>query len=253
MKSLLVVLSVLLCANLPTAAIAGESARIGGAEVQINLCSEPQRIIEALHLERKGAKPQEVWYVDTPGLDLFRQGVMFRLRIKDRKSELTLKVAKQDCAKVNSDLLPADQAKCEYDVRGAHVVGAVSLTRILDDGQDHSLIEGRLALADLLSQAQIRYLQEVVALWPLIPELKCLGPAQVETYYMKGQSFVVELWQLPSGRHYEEISQKSSLKDAPLVNSALEGILRRNQVQLCPDQGSQTGSRLKVFLNLSPR
>jgi hypothetical protein len=253
MKSLFAVLLVLLCANLKAAANAGETARNGGAEVQINLCSEPRQIIAALHLERKGSKSQEVWYVDTFGLDLFRQGVMFRLRIKDRKSELTLKVANQDCARVNADLLPADQAKCEYDVRGAQSVGAVSVTRILDDGQVRGLIEGRLALADLLSQAQIRYLKEVVTLWPLVPGLKSLGPARVETYHKKGQSFVVELWQLPSGRHYEEISQKSSLKDAPRVNAALEGILSRNQVQLCPDQGSQTGSRLREFLNLTPR
>jgi hypothetical protein len=250
MKSLFAALLVLICANLATASNAGEGARIGGAEVQINLCSEPRQIIAALHLERKGSKHQEVWYIDTPGLDLFRQGVMFRLRIKDRKSELTLKVANQDCTGVNPGLLPADQAKCEYDVRGAQVVGAVSVTRILDDGQVRGLIDGRLALADLLSQAQIRYLKEVVALWPLVPGLKCLGPARVETYHTKGQPFVVELWQLPSGRHYEEISQKSSLKDAPRVTAALEGILSRNQVQLCPDQGSQTGSRLRELTDL---
>ena len=253
MKSLLAALLVLICTNLAVASDAGEGVRSGGAEVQINLCSEPRQIIAALHLERKGAQSQEVWYVDTPGLDLFRQGVMFRLRITDRKSELTLKVANQDCAKVNSALLPADQSKCEYDVRGAQSVGAVSVTRILDDRQVHGLIEGRLALADLLSPAQIRYLQEVVALWPLVPGLKCLGPAQVETYHRKGRPFVVELWQLPSGRHYEEISQKSSLKDAPRLNSALEGLLSHTKVQLCPDQGSQTGSRLKEFLNLTPK
>ena len=253
MKYLLAGLFVLLSVIPATDSGAEGGARIGGAEVQINLCSAPRQIIEALHLERKGPKPQEVWYVDTPGLDLFRQGVMFRLRIKARKSELTLKVANQDCDKVNPGLLPSDQAKCEYDVRGTHVAGAVSVTRILDDGQLRGLIEGRLALADLLSQAQIRYLREVVALWPLVPGLTCLGPARVETYHKEGQPFVVELWQLPSGRHYEEISQKSSLKDALRVNAALEGILSRNKVQLCPDQGSQTGSRLKEFLNLTPR
>jgi hypothetical protein len=250
MKSLLAVLLVLLCANLATAANAGETARIGGAEVQVNLCSEPRQIIAALHLERKGSKSQEVWYVDTPGLDLFRQGVIFRLRIKERKSELTLKVANQDCARVNPGLLPADLSKCEYDVRGAQSVGAVSVTRILDDGQVRGLIKGRLALDDLLSQAQVNYLREGTAVWPLVPGLKCLGPARVETYHRKGQHFIVELWQLPSGRHYEEISQKSSLKDAPRVNAALEGLLSRNQIQLCPDQGSQTGSRLRELMDL---
>lgn len=253
MKYLLAGLFVLLCVIPATASGAEGGARIGGAEVQINLCSAPRQIIEALHLERKGAKPQEVWYVDTPGLELFRKGIMFRLRLKERVSELTLKVANQDCAEVNPGLLPPDQAKCEYDVRGVHVVGAVSVTRILDDGQARGLIEGRLALADLLSRTQIRYLQEVVALWPLVPGLTCLGPAQVETYHKKGQPFVVELWQLPSGRHYEEISRKSSLKDAPRVNATLEEILSRNKVQLCPDQGSQTSSRLKEFQNLTPR
>ena len=81
MKSLIAVLLVLICTSPAAGSGTVKGEHIGGAEVQINLCSEPRQIIEALHLERTEAKPQEVWYVDTPGLDLFRQGVMFRLRI----------------------------------------------------------------------------------------------------------------------------------------------------------------------------
>jgi hypothetical protein len=248
LKTLLAALLVLVCANQGVTAADEESVRTGGAEVQINLCSEPRQVITALKLKRQDAKSGEVWYFDTAKRVLFKRGVLFRLRITSRKSELTLKVANQDCAKVNPELLPAGRSKCEYDLHGAHLAGSVSVSSIMDDRQVRGLIEGRLALADLLSPAQIRYLQEGAAVWPLPSGLKRLGPARIETYRRKSQLFDVELWELPSGRRYLEISQKSRLEDARRVQTELEEVLARKQLQLCPDQESQTGGRLEELL-----
>jgi len=248
LKSLCAILLILFCANQPAAAATENGVRTGGAEVQINLCSEPGQIISALQLVRKKARPREVWYFDTAGLDLFRRGILFRLRSMGRKHELTLKVENQECARVNPELLPAGLAKCEYDLRGAQSVGAMSISRILDERQARGLLEGQSVLADLLSPAQVRYLREGAAVWPLPPGLKRLGPARIETYHRKGQSFDVELWQLPSGRRYAEISQKSSLEAARHVQSDLEDLLTRNRVKLCPDQGPQAGGRLEDLL-----
>jgi hypothetical protein len=240
-------LLILFCANQPATATE-DGVRSGGAEVQINLCSEPRQIITALQLVRKEARPREVWFFDTVSLDLFRRGVLFRLRSSGRKHELTLKVANQECARVNPELLPIGLAKCEYDVHGAHSVGAVSISRTLDESQVHGLLEGRVALADLLSPAQALYLREGAEIWPLPHGLKPLGPARVETYRRKGKPFDVELWQFPSGRSDLKISQKSRLEDARRIQSELEEMLDRKQVKLCPDQGALAAERLKDLL-----
>ncbi len=132
MKPLLVSLVVFICTCSGTFAGSEEALTTGfPAEVQVNLCSEPQEIIEALQLKRKGKKLREAWYFDTTALDLFKSGVIFRLRISDKKSELTLKAAHQNCPEINPVLLPADQAKCEYDMHGEQLEGAVSISRTL--------------------------------------------------------------------------------------------------------------------------
>jgi hypothetical protein len=242
-------LLILICIGDSVAVAATEDGmRSGGAEVQINICSEPRQVITALQLVRKDTKSLEVWFFDTAGLDLFRRGVLFRLRSTGRKNELTLKVGNQDCARVNPELLPAGLAKCEYDVHGAHSVAAVSISRILDETQLRGLLEGQVVLADLLSPAQVRYLRENAAVWPLPPGLMRLGPAHIETYRRKGKPFDVELWQLPSGRRYLEISRKCRLEDAPRVQAELEGMLVSKSLKLCPDQGPQAGGRFKDLL-----
>jgi hypothetical protein len=248
LKSLCATLLILFCANQSSAAATEDGLRSGGAEVQINLCSEPGQIITALQLVRKEARPREIWYFDSAGLDLFRRGVLFRLRSTGRKHELTLKVGNQECGRVNPELLPIGLAKCEYDVHGAHSVGAVSISRTLDESQVYRLLEGQVELADLLSPAQVRYLREVADVWPLTPGMKRLGPALIETYHRKGRPFDVELWQLPSGRRYAEISQKCRLEDASRVQAELEEMLDRKKVNLCPDQGALAAERLKDLL-----
>lgn len=146
-----------------------DGKRSGGAEVQINICSEPRQIISTLKLVRKESKTLDTWYFDTDGRDLFRRGVRFRLRSSDRKSELTLKVGNQECGQVKPELPTSDLAKCEYDVHGGHPAGAVSITSMLDDRQTRSLLEGKSTLADVLSTPQIRYLQGAANVWPLHP------------------------------------------------------------------------------------
>jgi hypothetical protein len=248
MKLIPAVLLVLACSSPLAAAALDDGLRTGGAEVQISICSEPGLVISSLKLKRQGTKSGEVWLFDTAGLDLFRQGVRLRLRVTGRKSELTLKARNQDCSRVNPALLPADQSKCEYDQHGTHSVGAVSISRILDENQVRALLEERTTLVELLSPAQVRFLQEGVALWPLPPALKQLGPVKLDTYHRNGKPYTVQISQLPSGQRYLEISQKSSLEEASRVHAELEALLSRKQLKLCPDQGPQVGGRLHELL-----
>jgi hypothetical protein len=124
----------------------------------------------------------------------------------------------------------------------------VSISQVLDESQVRGLLAGQVALADLLSPAQVSYMREVVAVWPIPSGLKNLGPAQIETYHRKGKPFVVELWQFPSGRSDLKISQKSRLEDARHIQSKLEEMLERKKVKLCPDQGALAAGRLKDLL-----
>jgi len=232
-------------------ACAGATAHatgVGSAEVQINLCSEPSEIARRLELTSASAEPVEAWYFDSAGLDLWRQGLLFRLRIKANKPELTLKAKRQDCAHLAAGLLPAAEGKCEYDLHGSSLEGAVSLNAVLDDATLRGLLDGRNRIEDALSAAQIRFLREGVHTWPLPRDLKRLGPARIQAYRHPHHRFVVEVWRLPSGRQFVEISAKAALDDAPRVQGELQHTLAQAGVQACADQSSQARAKLEDLL-----
>ena len=216
-------------------------------EIQIALCSPPERIERALDLRARGA-PITVWLFDDASLTLFGHGLRFRLRIADGRSELTLKVADQDCARLDPKVVPPGEGKCEYDVHGARVAGAVSLTRSLGAGSADELLAGRVTLAQVLSASQIGYLRDVVGVWPLPPGIRALGPLEVRTYRAKGKPYDVDISRLPAGEEYVEISRKVPMADADRATGALETDLSRAGIDLCADQSAQAVNKLRSLL-----
>ena len=218
------------------------------AEIQIGLCAPADRIVQALDL-RPGGTPIEVWQFDDTALVLFGRGLRLRLRVAaDGRAEFTLKVADQDCARIDAKLIPSGEGKCEYDVYGTGTAGAVSLTRSLDATSTRDLVAGLIAPAQALSVSQIRYLRETVGLWPLPPGLRALGPMQVKTYRAKGKAYDIDISQLPGGETFAEISRKVSLTDAARTKEVMETDLSRSGVEMCADQSSQAVNKLRALL-----
>lgn len=232
-------------AALALAGAAQAAAPGATAEVQINLCGEPQALVRALGVAPAGP-PVEAWYFETPGLDLFRARLVVRLRMKSARAELTLKAADQDCAQV-APLLAGTDGKCEYDLHGADIKGAVSLNRSLDPAAARALLDAPSTLAAALSPAQVRFLRESASAWPLPAGIERYGPARIQAYRAKGKRYVVELWTLPGGERYAEISQKAPYTRALDVRAAIERDLARTGVAPCADQSSQAGAKLRAF------
>jgi hypothetical protein len=216
------------------------------AEVQINVCGDVADVIRALHL-RADSRVREVWYFDTPDRALFARRVVFRLRQDEGTSELTLKVARQDCATLPDGLLPRGEGKCEFDWHGETVQGAVSLSTSLSASRTKALRERRASLADALGAAQIRFLRERLTLWPLPADVAPIGPATLRGYRPAKGRYVIEVWELPASAPYIEISRKSTNQDAPRVRDELMTLLARADVAACTDQASRAEDKLRAL------
>ena len=198
---------------------------------------------------RPRAAPIKVWLFDDAALTLFERGLRLRLRVAaDNRSELTLKVANQDCARLDPKFVPQREGKCEYDAYGTSMAGAVSLTRSLDATRTNDLLAARVAPAQALSTSQITYLRDVVGLWPLPSGIRGLGPMQVRTYRTMGEPYDIDITQLPGGERYAEISRKVPLADAARTREAMETYLSRAGVEICADQSSQAANKLRSLL-----
>jgi hypothetical protein len=233
---------------LRASAAAAPDASEAQAEIQIGLCAPAGQIVKALDLHLRGS-PIEVWQFDDAALVLFGHGLRLRLRMAaDGRSEFTLKVADQDCARVDPKLLPRGEGKCEYDVYGTSMTGAVSLTRRLGVDSTNDLLAGRVAPARVLGPPQIRYLREVVRVWPLPPGIRGLGPMQVRTYQSRGGLYDVDISQLPGGEQYAEISRKVPMADGARTMEAMKADLAQAGVEMCTDQSSQAANKLRALL-----
>ena len=218
------------------------------AEVQIGLCSPPDQIAQALRAHSR-KEPIEVWQFDDSSLSLFERGLRLRLRVAaNGHSEFTLKVANQDCARLDPELVPRGEGKCEYDVYDTSTAGAVSLTRALSPKDTNDLVSGRVAPAQLFSQSQVRYLREVVGIWPLPTAIRAIGPLRLQTYRTKHPSYDIDISQLPGGERYAEISRTVPLRDAAKAMDALTVELSRAGIEMCADQSSQAANKLRALI-----
>jgi hypothetical protein len=217
------------------------------AEVQIELCSPFPDIERSLKLRPDG-DPIEVWLFDDAALSLFERGVRIRLRVKGKHTEFTVKVANQDCARIDAKLVPPKAGKCEIDVHGTSMSGTVSLSRNLSHKEWTDLVAGRAAAADLLSPVQAAYLRDTAKVWPLPAQLRALGPKQARSYVMADKSHEVDVSKLPSGEQYVEMSHRVPAANALRAKDELDTMLKRAGVKACEDQAGQANNKLKRML-----
>jgi hypothetical protein len=215
------------------------------AEIQVGLCEPPASLEAKLAMQPRGA-PYETWLFDDPALGLLDRGLRLRLRAKPGESELTLRVARQDCQALPRNAVPKGEGKCEYDVYGASSHGAVSLSRTLDAATTENLLARKVDVATLLSDAQVRYLRDVVKAWPLPADLRPLGPIANRVY--KASRYDVDVSTLPDGARYAEISEKVRLADATAGRDALVRYLAKAGVEVCADQAGQAPAKMKRLL-----
>ncbi len=217
------------------------------ADIQFSICEAPAQVERALELLPHGA-PFDVWLFDDPALGLFAKGLRIRLRETRQGAELTLKAADQDCAMLPQGSVPTGEGKCEYDLHGTRVAGALSLTRGVDARTANELVAGRLSLASELSAAQQRFLQGVSGAWPLLPGIRALGPTRVRSYRAKNQPYAVDMSELPGGERFIEISRKVAMADAARLRGQLEADLVKAGVPACADQSAQAVNKLRALL-----
>ena len=226
------------------------------AEVQINLCSDSTQLVRALHLAEQG-KPTTVWLFDTPGLELNRNGLRLRVRERGELADLTLKAAGRDCSKVKASLL-GGQGKCEADLHGDSFEDVVSLERTLDRRSLKALLAPEAGsgaplantLSKLLTPNQRKLIgakRGVAASAPLPPDIKRLGPSIVQAYRAAGQRYGVEVWALPGGERFAELSQKVSRETALARRTELEAKISAAGVSICADQSSQARNKLTIL------
>jgi len=227
------------------------------AEIQINLCSDPPRVVSALALTAD-RMPTTIWLFDSPTLELNRAGLRLRLREHGKESELTLKVAGQNCEQVNPALLKPN-GKCEADLHGDALDDVISLSRRLDapgrarllapdDTRGASLAAALTAALEPRQRTMLAERRSATSgAAPLPAEVARLGPSSVRTYRSPNAPYVVEVWTLPAGQQFVELSEKTRRSTALARNAELTRLVNTAGLAICRDQESQAQNKLAIL------
>jgi len=240
-------IAALLSLALASAGPAG--AQDARAEVQVKVCSTPQQAITALRLKPAKRPHMRMWLFDTPAFALQQQGVLVRLRDDGRRVELTTKAKVRSCAQIDPGSL-GRHGKCETDFHGGHSQDAVSISSRPKSHQATAILKADAGyaatlLSHLLTPEQGALLEAHAR--GVTAGLRRYGPAEVALYDWPGTGAEVEVWTLPGLPPLMEISQKSTVAEAPALRQRLEQQIVAGGLPLCTDQGSRTPARLKAL------
>jgi hypothetical protein len=246
------VVVLLVATHVGECAAAADAAPVARAEVQIGVCAPLPDVVAALNLRAPGPVTT-TWLFDDAQLSLLTRGLRLRLRIDAGSADLTLKVADQDCARLPATAIPAGQGKCEMDLHGATMTGAVSLSQPLSRARAEALVAGATRVQDALSPAQVSFLRDVEGGGPLPTTLLPLGPLAITTQQAADRSYAVDITTLPGGEQYLEVTRKVRVDRAEPTRHRLEQALTRAGVALCADQAGQAAVKMRKLLPAAVR
>jgi hypothetical protein len=207
--------------------------------------------IAALRLDPLEAQIRQVFFFDTPDLDLNAAGVVARARrIQGRAHDSVVKLRP-----VTPEALPDDLRESgltvEVDAMPGGYVCSASLKRELKPSRVGAAVAGEVGLRKLFSKRQRAFFAEHAPSGLELDDLSVLGPIFVLKLKLLprdfGRKLVAEMWLYPDGKRILELSTKC--KPSQIFDVAFEARshLAGLGVNLSGEQETKTKTALEFF------
>jgi hypothetical protein len=214
------------------------------AEVKLLLSpAEVSAVVAALKLakETKG----QVYFFDTPALDLLSKGVIVRLR-QGANNDLTVKVRPPENKKFADPSAGREDFKCELDLTGDKAVQSYSIrsqyagSQVPDAGQD---------ISNMLSDGQRKLLKETTISidWTRVKKVANIRSTVWETKSQRPfDKLTLEFWEWPVGSILE-LSTRVEADKGPPTLAELRRLANARGLAVSPSQRSKTSMVLETF------
>jgi hypothetical protein len=214
--------------------------------VEIKLLLSPpaiQNVIASLSFKKEAAG--QVFFFDTDGLDLQKQGVIVRVR-QGASNDLTVKVRVLESSKQVDTSWVYAHFPCEINRTGAgedtdyFVKRSYKTIRVPEMGKE---------LSSLLTSEQKRLLQKARILidWSRVRRIASINATSWESAPQSSfGKLALELWQWPTGTMLE-VSSKVGTNERQSKYPELQRLVKSKNLVLNPDQGSKTSMVLETI------
>ena len=227
----------------------------GADSVELKLTvpdSQTRATVEALGMDPLEAVLRQVFFFDTPKLDLEAAGVVVRARRTQGKPDDTVVKLRP----VVPDQLPAELRAMEsfgveVDAMPGGFVCSASFKAEVKAGRVRSAIAGERALRKLYSKEQRAFYAGHAPDGIEIDDLAVLGPVHVLKLKQRPAGYdgklVGELWLYPDGSRILELSTKCAPSEAFEAAARTRAYLDERGVDLEGEQQTKTRTALEFF------
>jgi hypothetical protein len=234
-ECLLIVVSLVFATTLHASESCGE---------EVKLLLSPAQVRSAVaSLNATKEKHTEIYFYDTPHLDLLAKGLILRIR-QGANNDLTVKLRPASQQQFSARTTGEAGFKCEgevidgierpsYSVQTKYIAASVPQTgnelfSSLNKGQRQLLKSSGIAV----DWAKVRRIMDIHSTSWVVPPEPALGKVSLE------------LWEWPNGKSFE-ISTKVSADAGSNAYVELKNMAKRNHLDLSSDQRAKTSTALQ--------
>ena len=208
--------------------------------------------IKGLELDPIEAEPRQVFFFDTPDLDLNKAGLVVRARrIQGGGGDTVVKLRPVDPAKIDKQQRRSDSFKVELDALPGGFVCSASFKGRCTAEEVLEAVGGEVPLSSLFSKEQRAFYKAHAPAGISLDSLLTLGPTFVLKSRLKpeklGRRLTVELWLYPDGSRNLEISAKSTPAEAFTVAAEIKSFLADCGIEITGGQQTKTKAALEFF------
>jgi hypothetical protein len=222
-------------------------------ELKLTVPEADQRsTVGALGMDPLDAQIRQVFFFDTPGLALNRQGLVVRARrVQGKGGDSVVKLRPVVPDELPKELRRSPSMAVEVDAMPGGFVCSATMKRRLGNAGVREAAAGRRPLQKLFSKEQRRFFAAQAPEGIELNGLAVLGPIFVLKLNFSPEGYdrklVAELWLYPDGSRILELSTKCAPSEAFDVAAQTRSYLTERGVDLTSEQQTKTKTALQFF------
>jgi hypothetical protein len=222
-------------------------------ELKLTVPDTNQRsTVQALGMDPIQAEIRQVFFFDTPALDLDRHGVVVRARRAQRKGgDTVVKLRPVVPDSLSAGLRKSSGFGVEVDAMPGGYVCSASLKGTADVQEIRDVAAGSRRLKKLFTKEQRAFYAAHAPAGLELDDLSVLGPIVVLKLKFTpaglARRLVAELWMYPDSSRILELSTKCTPADAFLAAAETRAFLATQGVDLHGEQQTKTRRALEFF------
>ncbi|HEX6117590.1 MAG TPA: hypothetical protein VFY99_10850 [Solirubrobacterales bacterium] len=227
----------------------------GADSVELKLTvpgADRRETLEALGVDPLDSVLRQVYFFDTPGLDLEGAGLVVRARrTQGKPDDSVMKLRPVVPAALPEAVRAEEMFGVEVDAMPGGFVCSGSFKGKLEPGRVKDTLANRRPLKRLFSKPQRAFFAEHAPGGVGLDDLAVLGPVHVLKVKFDpagfGSRMVVELWFYPDGSQILELSTKCAPSEAFDAAARSRAFLHERGVDLSGEQRTKTRAALEFF------